>query len=222
MTDWNSRHFHGTHNKYPFTDVVSFILGNFPDRDNRENISVLDLGCGGGAHLVFLTEEGFDAHGIDGNRDSVIRANEFMAEKGFTNDRAQEAIFEKIPFESDSFDVVIDRGAITCNKADEIPTIIEEVKRILKSGGLFYSMMLDVLMAKASGGKHLGKGDFNDFSGRLEDAGLLHFTTPNDVQTLFSSLNIERIERETKMVESPIDDAGVTSGWVIVTASKNN
>lgn len=220
MTDWNTRHFHGTHNKYPFTDVVAFMLGNFPDKAQRKNISVLDLGCGGGAHLIFLKEEGFDAYGIDGNTDSVNRANENMAANGYSDDRAKEAIFENMPFEADTFDVVIDRAAITCNKAEDIPTIIQEIKRVLKPNGVLYSMMLDALMAKNSGGKHLGKGDYSNFSGRLEGAGFLHFTTPNDVQQLFSTLNIIRIEREIKMVESPINEAGITNGWVIVTASK--
>lgn len=216
MTDWNTRSFHGTYNRYPFTEIVSFILSNFGGMD-RSKFTVLDLGCGGGAHLEFLAAEGFDYYGVDGNEDSVNRANERLKERGFRGDRAIAADFEKLPYSSGFFDVVLDRGAITCNKATEIPPLLAEIKRVMKPRAKLFSMMLDVLGAPAAGGRHVGNGDFTDFPGRLAGAGLLHFTSPVEAMELFSTFKIESVQRLTRTLDLPISAAPIAESWVVVT-----
>lgn len=220
MTDWNARHYHGTFNKYPFTDVVSFVMGRYGTSENRSRIRVLDLGCGGGSHLAFLAHEGFDYYGIDGNEASVLRAKDALKAVGGNPDRAVAGVFEKLPYESDFFDVVIDRGSITCNAADKIPGVVREIRRVMKSGSILLSMMLDVLGAPASGGRALGNGDYVDFPGRLAGAGFLHFTTPSAVAALFAPLKAVSIQRQIRFVDVPAAQAGVAEAWTILHAEK--
>lgn len=152
MTDWNQRSFRGTWNRYPYTEVVSFVLGRFGSVEDRATISMLDLGCGGGSHLLFLAAEGFDFHGVDGNEESVNRANQRLGLAGYAQDRARVADFAHLPYDPDHFDVVIDRGALTCNRGVEIPALIGEIGRVLKPGGLIFSMLLHDSAAAVAGG----------------------------------------------------------------------
>jgi SAM-dependent methyltransferase len=220
MTDWNSRSFHGTFNRYPFTEIVSFVLSGFGGQE-RSKVAILDLGCGGGSHLGFLAAEGFDYHGVDGNRESVTRANERLKALGFRDDRAVTADFAKLPYPDGLFDAVLDRGSVTCNEGRNIPPLLSEIRRVMKPGASLFSMILDVLAAPAAGGRHAGNGDFVDFPGRLAGAGLLHFTSPVEVIDLFSEFKIASVQRLTRTIDYPISAASIAESWVIVTAEKS-
>ncbi len=208
MTDWNARSFHGTFNRYPFTEIVSFILSTYGGQD-RSKIAVLDLGCGGGAHLGFLAAEGFDYYGVDGNQDSVTRANERMRALGFRDDRAVAANFERLPYSNGFFDVVLDRGSVTCNKSKEIPPLLSEISRVMKPNARLFSMMLDVLSAPAAGGRHVENGDFVDFPDRLAGAELLHFTSPVEAMDLFSAFKVVSVQRLTRTLDYPLSAASI-------------
>lgn len=218
MTDWNARSFHGTHNRYPFTDVVSFVLRNFGNAPDRSQVSILDLGCGGGAHLAFLLSEGFDAYGVDGNEDSVLRANERIRELGLPENRATAADFACLPYNSEKFDAVIDRGALTCNEGKSIRPLLTEIRRVLKPGATVMSMLLDECAAGEAGGRSIGGGDYVDFPGRLAHAGLLHFTTPSSARQIFSDFQIHSVERLVRTTVSEKGDSVVNEAWVVVTA----
>jgi SAM-dependent methyltransferase len=220
MTDWNQRSFRGTWNRYPFTDVVSFVLGRYGSAPDRSKVSVLDLGCGGGSHLMFLAAEGFDFHGVDGNAESVMRANERLRGAGHAADRALVADFLRLPYDAGRFDVVIDRGALTCNRGTELPALIAEIYRVMKPGAAIFSMLLHESSASAAGGRDAGGNDYVDFPGDLSGAGLLHFTNAEEAQRLFSTFTIDSIERQATMADIPGRDRSVLAAWTVVVARK--
>ena len=43
-----------------------------------------------------------------------------------------------LPFEDEFFDIIIDRGSITCNTFEDTVRIFEEIYRVLKPEGYFY------------------------------------------------------------------------------------
>ena len=68
---WEERYSKGmVLNKYPYTEVVSFVLRNFAN-SNKKNIKILDYGSGGGNHTFFLAAEGFDFYSIDYSSSAV-------------------------------------------------------------------------------------------------------------------------------------------------------
>lgn len=220
MIDWNARSFHGTSNKYPFTEVVSFVMRAYGASDARSAVRVLDLGCGGGAHMAFLAAEGFDVYGIDGNEASVVAANKRMSSMGFADDRATAGHFEQMKYADEMFDLVIDRGSITCNAAELLPGLFAEVRRVLKPNGRVFCMMLDLLGAPAAGGRSAGHGNFVDFSDRLSGAKLLNFTTPVALSRVLTGYRIDSLERLVRYAEYPAETLGVTEAWTIAVASK--
>jgi SAM-dependent methyltransferase len=167
-----------------------------------------------------LAAEGFDYHGVDGNAESIIRANGNLRKSGFSGDRAVVADFRRLPYPDDRFDAVIDRGSITCNHGADIAKIVAEVRRVLKPSGTIFSMLLHESVALAAGGRHIGNNDFVDFGGDLSGAELLHFTNAHEARRLFGALRIERVERSTTELENPQGGNSVTAAWTIVVACK--
>jgi len=93
---------------------------------------ILDLGCGYGCYTEYFRNIGADIIGIDGS-DEMIN----IAKGKFTNcDFKTIDITKKLPFDDDTFDIVF------CNQVlmdiEDITSVFSEVKRILKSRGIFY------------------------------------------------------------------------------------
>ena len=91
-------------NRYPNTEVVSFILKNFGNK-NRRMITILDLGCGWGNNLKFLYAEDFDAYGIDKSETAVSHCKTIC-------DNVVVGDIADIPYPDEFFDAVIDRNSM--------------------------------------------------------------------------------------------------------------
>lgn len=217
---WDKQHYHGRYNKYPFTEVVSFVMRSYGQVSDRSQIRVLDLGCGGAHHLMFLAQEGFDYYGVDGAAESIAIAEKRLSEAGFSVGNLVCSSFEKLPYEGDFFDCIIDRGSLTCNKLEDIPPLTEEVHRILKPRGKLFSMILHEACTVKDTARGLGNNDFTDFSGRLEGADVLHFTNATEAQQLFAQFVVEDIELSLRKSEyAPANNDSVTA-WAIITCRK--
>lgn len=219
-TDWDKRFFHGRYNKYPFTDVVSFVMRRFGAAQERAAIRILDLGCGGSHHLKFLAEEGFDYYGIDGARESIAIATERLEAAGFPARNVIVGDMDELPYEDSFFDGVIDRGSITCNPLADIPPLIEQIRRILKPGGTLYSTILNVDSSSKDTGRHLGNNDYGDLGDRLEGAGVIHYTDTAEALRLFSAFTIDSIVTQISRVDHPAAQPPSVTAWTCITCSK--
>ena len=122
-------------NKYPWSDVVSFVFRHRPARPAAE-ISVLEVGCGSGPNLMFLAAEGFRTFGVDASDAAIAVAKERLAEKGLAAEAAV-GDFTALPFAGQSMDLVIDRAALTHADQASIVKAVAEIRRVLKPGGKF-------------------------------------------------------------------------------------
>jgi len=101
----------------------------------RQVSNVLDVGCGAGQELLpFVTELGATGVGVDISPEAVRIASRRFAKLGYTKQvefRCCPA--ESLPFEPNSFDVVMCRLALpyTLNQA-----ALSEMARVLRPGGL--------------------------------------------------------------------------------------
>ena len=100
--------------------------------------TVLDIGCGAGfdlinaAHLVGSAGRGF---GIDLTPDMVERARKNITGSNLSNAKVKLAGSESIPFDDDTFDVIISNGALNLSPLKE--KTFREIYRVLKPDGRF-------------------------------------------------------------------------------------
>lgn len=100
-----------------------------------KNSKILDVGCGYGRILNELFENGFtDLTGVDTAENMIKRGKrEFPQLNLIANPDG------KIPFNNNSFDVVVLFGVLTCIPTDESQKeFLNEVKRVLKPQGIIY------------------------------------------------------------------------------------
>lgn len=178
-------------NRYPSEVVVSFILSSFPAAQ-RNGRRVLDIGCGAGNNLCFLAREGFDVVGVDGSKTAIEFArNQLEREKL----KAELVVgdFSSLELDNESIDCVIDRCSITHNRRAVIERVLDEVRRILKPGGLFFSQVFSELMADREFGRDLGDGSRDLFSaGYFANVGLTFFAARSDIAELYTGRFEER------------------------------
>ena len=136
---WNSLYSEGQrhNNRYPFNSVIQFLFSHCPPNVPREQIRVLEVGCGAGNNLWFAAREGFKVKGIDASDVAVELAISRLREDGLDGDiRLGDAT--SLPFPDACIDLAIDRAAITHMPKESVTKVISEVHRVLKPGGKFH------------------------------------------------------------------------------------
>lgn len=99
------------------------------------NSNILDYGCGYGRVIAELEGDGFrSVLGVDTSSELVRRAESTLG-----GEKAQHINSVRAPFENASFDCVVLFAVLTCvpNTAHQM-TLIKEIHRLLKPGGLLY------------------------------------------------------------------------------------
>ncbi|WP_086761598.1 class I SAM-dependent methyltransferase [Nostoc sp. 106C] len=182
--------------KYPPEEVIRFIARNFYAFTNRKQIKLLEIGCGTGANIWYMSREGFDVYGIDGSATAIAKAENRLHSEGL---KAHLQIGDLISLSNfyppAYFDAVLDVACLQHNSIPGIKIIVEQVKTVLKPGGRIFSMAV----ASGSWGYGLGKevesGTFIEITeGPLESKGLCHFFNLEEVQELsnyFTDVQIE-------------------------------
>lgn len=219
--DLESVYYHGWKNRWPFDAVVSFVMSNYGQVQDRSSVRILDLGCGSGHHLRFLSEEGFQAYGVDGAQRAVDQTRGFLSSMGLSVSGVRHGLFEDLPFPAGFFDAVIDRGALVCNRRDDISVFLGEVWRTLKPGGKIWSAILHEDSTIRTSGVSLGGGDYEGLSGRLSRAGVLHFTNESQVLNLYDAFTLESLVKlDSEIILGEQAMKLHRSCWLHVTARK--
>jgi ubiquinone/menaquinone biosynthesis C-methylase UbiE len=96
------------------------------------NTSVLDLGTGTGVLLQFLLQKRFEVIGIDFSKDMIKKAKDKIG-------KMQGALvlgdIENLPFQRETFDIVT--AMTTLEFVKDVKRLLQEIRRVLKSGGQF-------------------------------------------------------------------------------------
>lgn len=99
-------------------------------------MSVLDVGCGPGSITVGIAEalDPGQIAGVDIEPSQVSLGNELAKSKGLENCKFETASIFELPYDDSSFDAVY--GHTILMQFDDLSSVLSEVNRVLKSGGL--------------------------------------------------------------------------------------
>jgi SAM-dependent methyltransferase len=98
----------------------------------------IDLGCGTGANVVHLAEEGFDAYGVDLSPVAIRKANERAANAGVDPTFvAGDLTADSIDGAEGPFDVLIDFGTLDDLRGEKREAMARTITRLSRPGSLF-------------------------------------------------------------------------------------
>ena len=171
--------------KYPATDVVRFIARNFYTAENREQVKLLDMGCGTGPQLWFMAREGFHVIGVDGSKTAVRIANERLNDEvpGWHGE-VVEGDVASLDYDDEYFDAVLDIGVTPTTSFEVTKKIFSEASRMLKVGGLLYSRCLAKGCWGDGTGKEVAKNTYLVSEGPMVNQGPIRFTDKAEIEAL--------------------------------------
>ncbi|GEP89437.1 Methyltransferase domain-containing protein [Chitinophaga terrae (ex Kim and Jung 2007)] len=202
--------------KYPSESVIQFIARNFYKKD-RKAIKILEVGCGTGANIWFISREGFQTYGIDGSSVAIDVATKRLAAEGLTSNLICGDI-SSLPYETETFDAVIDVECLYANNRTSTERILEEIKRVLKRNGKFFSRTFSDKMYLGQFYEELTALEYtNSSDGPLAGKGFTRLSNRESIREIYGAVfNIESVDT----LDYTSHDGGVTISEFIIVASK--
>jgi SAM-dependent methyltransferase len=207
-------------NRWPFDCVVTFVFRHWPREKPRGSVRLLEIGCGAGNNLWFAAREGFSVTGIDGSESAIRYARQRFAEEGLSAD-LRVGDFTKLDFPDESFDLVLDRGALTCVGRTGRRRAVAEVRRVLMPGGkcLFnpYSDRHTSCLSGCPGPDGLTVGIT---AGTLTGVGAIGFVNRKEIDELFRGgwkvLSLQHLE-----IRQELEPGDTHAEWRVIVAKVN-
>lgn len=133
ITDWDSAYKYKPYvEREPHPEISAFL--SMLQGSGLDN--VLDLGCGDGRHLIFLSKMGMRTIGLDKSLWGLRRSKSWLVQDDLSYYLACGDMIT-LPFSDSCFDAVISIQVIHHNLAQAVKGTIKEVSRVLRKGGYF-------------------------------------------------------------------------------------
>ena len=110
-----------------------------------EGLHFLEVGCGAGPNLVWLAQKGIRVSGVDIAPTALMLARQTLEVAGCANriGRLVEGSASAVPFDDGSFDGILEACVFQHLPRTDRAKAFQEVRRLLKPGGVFVGYMLD-------------------------------------------------------------------------------
>jgi len=182
---WENLYSQGKHfNRYPYTSVVSFVYGQLSQQISFRDLHALEVGCGAGNNLWFAAREGMRVTGIDASKSAINYAIERFKSENLEGD-FHVGDFILLPFADSSFDIAIDRAAITSTGLSNAYKATLEINRTLRPGGKFYS---ELFSSQTTDSGYRGSDNLIfDIKGLYSGVGQICLYSESQIVQLFSA-----------------------------------
>ncbi|HKA42735.1 MAG TPA: class I SAM-dependent methyltransferase [Burkholderiales bacterium] len=189
--------------RYPQEEVVRFVARNFYRVPDRAAVKMLEIGCGPGSGASwFVAREGYDLTGIDASPTAIDKARERFSGEGLPGEFVVGPV-DDLPFPTDSFDAVIDVVCLACNPERETRTILGEVHRVLKPGGLHFSLTPRSGCWGDEEGERIDRTTLREVrSGPFAGLGTTRFATRESLVALYGAFRDLAVEHTVRSAEN--------------------
>ena len=106
--------------------------------------TILDAGCGGGRNLVYFLQNGYSVYGVDPNPEAIDAVKKLSQNLAPANPLSNFVVApaEVLPFDDDSFDLVISSAVLHFAHSDEhFESMLHSMWRVLKPGGYLFARL---------------------------------------------------------------------------------
>lgn len=216
---WENVYKNNEWGKYPPECLIRFVANNYY-KSTRNKIRFLEVGCGTGANIWYLTREGFEAYGIDISATAIERAKEWL-EKEELEAHFLSGDIASLPYENEFFDCVIDNECLYCNSLEVTKNILREIKRVLKKEGLFFSRTISNEMYMGRSQKKISDCEFDEISdGPVAGKGFARVIDRQGISELYGGIfeivSVDKIEYTFN------NGADKVSEWLIVSRKEGD
>ncbi|MDI6736151.1 MAG: class I SAM-dependent methyltransferase [bacterium] len=212
---WDEFYAEGTYLMWvPDECLVQFVAKEI-ERKKKKIGRILDLGCGNGRHLVYLSKKGFNAYGIDISQKSLQIAQDWLNKKGLQTELKKASVTE-IPYPDEYFDIVICMGMLDHILIQEVKKGIQEIERVLTPEGIFFLGLRSDRDTECGKGEEIERNTFllpGDVEGNLPQ----HFFNLIEIKELLVNFKITNLECRERLMGMELSD--INSRWII-TAQK--
>jgi ubiquinone/menaquinone biosynthesis C-methylase UbiE len=199
--------------KYPPEELVRFIGRNYKNL-KRNDISILEIGCGPGANLWFLHREGYKVSGIDGSKTAIEKAETRLNEENIGLNKYPQDLkvgnFSNLPWRTNEFDLVVDIFSLYANTRETIKKTLDEIERVLKPEGKLFCKLWGTKTTGFNEGKEIEKYTFDELkTGPCANMGISHFFDRDEISEIFSKfkiINIDTIFRSDSYSDCEIEE----------------
>ena len=192
MPDWNEL-FQDAANVLETPDPAVVELAETLGRGSR----VLDLGCGGGRHLVVLAAAGHQAVGMDVAPRGLEISGERLARRDLSSELVLGDFRAPLPFQDAAFDAVVSIKAVNHGTSEEVRGVFAEITRITRQGGRFMGSVISTLDARYGDGRKVGEHTF--VHDRPPESGVVHhYFSEAELRELlsgFTTVDLSLMER---------------------------
>jgi SAM-dependent methyltransferase len=176
---------------------------------------VLDVGCGGGRHLLWLERQGFTAFGTDRARNGLGLARDLLRREERPA-RVTLADMGALPFASASFGAVIAHHVLYHGAVADVRRAIGEAGRVLRDEGLFVGTLLSARAWKYGEGRRVEPSTYVQERG--PEAGVAHhYCDEAGARTLLAGLDVDGLALD----EFSDDDGNRHSHWRFVATRRS-
>ena len=183
---WNN-----IHKEYNRSDIVfDDWLEAFDDLIKETQTPILDLGCGSGNDTLYLISKGKEVISCDQSENAIKNIQKNFPE---VKDTKCFNMLDGLPFENDSFEVIIADLCLHYFTEADTNAILSEIQRILISGGhlIFRVNSVNDVNHGASRGQEIEPHLFE-----LESKEIKRFFDEEDVRHFFKDFEIEFLKEE--------------------------
>lgn len=144
-----------------FTDgEMAFVMSKIQPSDE-----VLDMGCGTGRFTLPLAKYAKKVTGLDASAAMIEQASQKAQQEGLTID-FREADMEQLPFEDQSFDVVVSMLALMHIPLESRQKVFLEASRVLRPGGRLLVSVKNSLFERLSPVDRFASVDITDIQSK--------------------------------------------------------
>ncbi|AAK80483.1 ubiquinone/menaquinone biosynthesis C-methylase UbiE [Clostridium acetobutylicum] len=185
---------------------------------NESNLDKTVLDCGAGGDLPPLSifvEDGYKTYGIEISDLQLKKAENFSRENNFKLNISKGDI-RKLPFKDESMSFVYSYGTIFHMRKNDVKEAIDEIKRVLKPGGLACINFLTTKDERYNKGEKIGEGEFLQLE-RGEK--VIHsYVSLEEADKYFKDMKV--LFKEDRVVERINDGLKIKQGYVDYIAEK--
>jgi len=187
------------------------IVVNFATLLKKKNkkLRVLDLGCGGGRHQVYIAERGFEAHGIDTSETGLYLTRERLKRQDLEVYLVK-CDMKMLPYIDFCFGAVVSLHTIYHQRYGRFQKTISEINRVLGKKGLVLMNFLSKRTYIYGKGAEVEENTFVEQEG-AEKGVLHHFSDKEEIERLFKNFKIIDLKLSEREVEGKLQ-----SRWILV------